>query len=129
MGSKSSVRMVVDETWTLLERYGAYMRDTRTVKGFKSGHEGGAPGLDDDTALRVEDALRWLKLKDDQMYMAVLMYFRGEKVDKRDDDNLPVVYYAPRNYREIGAIYRQGYSWAMGMVSGGVCVLEGRLSG
>ena len=77
--AKSSVRLAVDDTWTLLENYGEWARDARTVKGFNTGHEGGSQVLDDDSAERVEEALRWLLTTDYMMHLAVVMYFRGRR--------------------------------------------------
>jgi len=126
--AKSSVRLAVDDTWALLESYGEYMRDTRTVKGFNTGHEGGSQGLDDVTAERVEEAIRWLMLKDDMMCMAVLWHFRGKKIDRRDEGNVPVTYYKSLSFSEIGGEYEKGKTWADSMVTVGVGRLDGWLS-
>lgn len=127
--AKSAVRLEIDETWELLERWGDYMRDGHMINGYPTGHEGRGAVMEDELALGIDAAMRSLMREDDLMFIAVTWYFRGEKITRQREDGIPVVYYVRRNYAEIGANYRKGSSWAQTLVTTGVGVLHGYFMG
>lgn len=126
--AKSAVRLEIEETWELLERWGEYMRDGHMVNGYPTGHEGRGAVMEDGLALRIDRAMNDLMLDSDMLFIAVAWFFRGEKLVRRREDNVPVVYYVQRNYAEISARFKKSSAnWAQTLVTSGVGVLHGYL--
>jgi hypothetical protein len=125
----SELRLAVNDTWDLLERYGHYHRDTRLVKGYPTGHtDGREVMIDEDSEKAVTAALKWMERGKPKVHRAVFLYFIGKRVVISPDNAPGFYYYQQKSYPGIAGILHCSDRWAKELVYNGVSMLEGRLS-
>lgn len=126
--AKSSVRLETEETWLLLDKFGAWSRDTRTVQGFHTGHEAKDLTLDTDTALSIKAAIEAMAERSPVQAEAVMLFFVGQKRTRRlEAEKLVFDYYAPLYYPELAKAMKKSRHEVMMLVASGVSQLQGML--